>query len=296
MVQFTFTLIGGVAYALYASWQASLITLAAIPFMTLSSLFIIKVTSTRSARASETYAEAGGIVYNAVSSIRTVLSLNAVQIMIEKYASATQKVLDGAAFLASLIGLANGSMMASFLLSYLAITLYGSFLLYDAVRGSGCDPSGTVPGATSCDPRGAEVFGALMGMTLAAGVLPQVSVSLEAINGARAACFPAIATIKRKVESEEVKNAVNESQAHRRGERAPLPKYAIDSSSEEGLKPATVHGELVFDNVSFAYPTRSETDVFQRIFSKNCSWKDNRNRRPIWMWQEYYRAAHRALL
>jgi ATP-binding cassette subfamily B (MDR/TAP) protein 1 len=263
LVQFTFTLIGGVAYAFYSSWQATLISLTVIPFMSLSTFFLIKVTTTQSARASETYAEAGGIVFNTVSSIRTILSLNAVQSMITKYSIATQKILDVASGLASWIGLANGAMMGSFLLSYCAIALYGSYLLYDAVRGSGCDPSGTVPGATYCVPRGAEVFGALMGMTMAAGVLPQVSVSIEAINGARAACFPAVATMKRQVGSDELEDADNkENHAHRRGEHAPLPKYAIDSSSEDGFKPASVQGDLVFDNVSFAYPTRSETNVF----------------------------------
>jgi ABC-type multidrug transport system fused ATPase/permease subunit len=265
MVQFTFTLIGGVAYAFYSSWQATLITLTIIPFMTLSAFFLIKVTTTQSARASETYQEAGGIVFNTVSSIRTILSLNAVQSMISKYTIATQKTLDEAAGLASWIGLANGAMMGSFLLSYCAIALYGSFLLYDAVRGSGCDPSGTVPGATSCVPRGAEIFGALMGMTMAAGVLPQVSVSVEAINGARAACFPAVTTMKREVGSDDLDNTDRDNQAFRRGEHATLPTYEIDSSSERGLKPTSVQGELIFDNVNFSYPTRSESKVFREF-------------------------------
>ena len=89
-----------------------------------------------------------------------------------------------------------------------------------------------------------------------------MSVSIEAITGARAACFPAIETIKRKVGSDNLEDPDREDCAHRRGERASLPKYAIDSSSDEGLTPAAVQGELVFDNVSFAYPTRSEASVF----------------------------------
>ncbi|KAI2496396.1 ABC transporter [Fragilaria crotonensis] len=97
---------------------------------------------------------------------------------------------------------------------------------------------------------------------MAAGVLPQVSVSIEAINGAREACFPAIATMKRQVGADDREDADKGGHVHRRGEHAPLPKYDIDSSSEEGLKPGSVQGELVFDNVSFAYPTRSETNVF----------------------------------
>ena len=49
----------------------------------------------------------------------------------------------------------------------------------------------------------------------------------------------------------------------RRGSNAPLPAYIIDSSSESGLKPSNVVGNIQFQNVSFAYPTRRETRVFE---------------------------------
>lgn len=266
MIQFTFTFLGGFGYAFWSSWQASLITLAVVPFMSASALFVVKMNTTQTARANETYAEAGGIVYNTVSSIRTILSLNAVPIMIDRFKAATQKAFDGAAGLAYLLGLANGSLMGSFLLAYIGITLYGSYLLYDAVRDNGCDPSGTVTGNDVCEPRGVEVFGALMGITFAAAVLPQVSVSIEALTGARAACYPAIATIRRKLGDEDSESMADGNKGandpQRRGSTMPLPKYVIDSSSDKGAKPASVQGEIVFNNCTFSYPTRPETNVF----------------------------------
>jgi len=262
MIQFTATFLGGMGYAFWSSWQASLITLAVVPFMSASALFLVKLNTTQTARANETYAEAGSIVYSTVSSIRTILSLNAIPIMIEKFKNATQKAFEGAAGLAYWLGLANGSLMGSFLLAYVGITLYGSFLLYDSVRETGCDPSGTVSGVKSCTPRGVEIFGALMGITFAAAVLPQVSVSLEALTGARAACYPALVTMKRKVGDEDGDTDENTSDPQRRGSTLPLPKYIIDSSSDEGSKPESVEGEIVFNNCNFSYPTRPETSVF----------------------------------
>lgn len=40
-----------------------------------------------------------------------------------------------------------------------------------------------------------------------------------------------------------------------------LPKYVIDSSSDKGLKLSSVLGNIEFENVKFAYPTRQETNV-----------------------------------
>lgn len=73
--------------------------------------------------------------------------------------------------------------MSSMVLGYLVLVLYGAFLLYDNVRKTGCDPSGTVPNTVKCDPDAAGVFGALMGIATAGSVLTQVSVGIEAFTG-----------------------------------------------------------------------------------------------------------------
>jgi ATP-binding cassette subfamily B (MDR/TAP) protein 1 len=43
-----------------------------------------------------------------------------------------------------------------------------------------------------------------------------------------------------------------------------LPKYVIDSSSHHGLKKTTM-GEVVFENVTFAYPTRPNNMIFNGL-------------------------------
>lgn len=114
---------------------------------------------------------------------------------------------------------------------------------------------------------GMDVFGALMGVSFSASVLPQVSVSIEAITGARAACYPAILAMSRTVEADEEEKNTPESQNISGDDKSEvaLPKYVIDSSSDNGMKPSNVVGELKFQDVKFTYPTRLETDVFKEF-------------------------------
>ena len=151
--------------------------------MVVSILFTIKMNTSHTARTNATYAKAGSIVNTVVTSIRTILALNAVEKTIQSYKTATEEAFKGAVSQIWLLGLACGSQIAAFLLSFIVVNLYGSFLLYDNVRDSGCDPSGTVGDSMTCDPAGIDVFGALIGISFAASVLPQLSVAIEAFLG-----------------------------------------------------------------------------------------------------------------
>jgi hypothetical protein len=114
--------------------------------------------------------------------------------MINLYKAATTEACRGAVSDFGLVGLANGAQLCSAILSYIVVTLLGAFLLYRNVRETGCDPSATVYGNETCDPAGADVFGAMMGLHIAAGALPQVSVAIEAFAGAcsDSSCFPEV--------------------------------------------------------------------------------------------------------
>ena len=279
-IQFFITLIGGFAYAFYASWRTTLITLTVVPFMAGSAWFMLKVTQGQTSRSTKNYEEAGSIVYTTVSSIKTVLSLNACRTMLNKYKQATSKAYRAAVGFIPWIGLANGSVMACFLLSYVLLTLFGVYLLYDAVRQTGCDPSGTIPDNDTCATSAMDVFGALMGATMAAAGLPQMSAAFEAFTIARGACHPAVMAINRKVGQDvdgdqqqpgqgEVVRATDrrrstttrtKSIANRKS--VVLPTYAIDSSSPHGMRLKSVRGAIDFRDVSFAYPTRVEASIF----------------------------------
>lgn len=102
--------------------------------------------------------------------------------MIDKFTEATERACKAASDRGWKVGLANGSMMGSFQLSYMILTLFGSFLVYEAVRDTGCDPSASVPGSEPCDPTGNNVFGAFIGMSMAGMGVPFISASLELLT------------------------------------------------------------------------------------------------------------------
>lgn len=268
-IQFTTTVIGGFIYAFYVSWRVSLLILAAVPLMAGSGAYMMTVTTKQTERKNKDYAETGGIVYATISSIRTVFSLNAAETMIEKFKQATKKSYEDSVSFTYLVGFGNGAMMASFLVAYIVLTLYGSFLLFSEVGKNGCDPSSTVDSNETCRTTGTEVFGALMGVSFGAMGLAQISNAIEAFMGARAACYPALEAINRKVDTDAANGNDVEalvSKAHRSD--MALPKYVIDSTSQAGKKPTSINGEIEFKNVSFAYPTRPNSLVFNGLSLK----------------------------
>ena len=277
-LQYLVTFVAGMVYAFYASWQNSLMVLALTPAMFLSALFLVQMNTSQSSRANASYAKAGSIVATAVRSIRTLFALNAVERVINDYRRATWEAQQGAVQQVWLVGLATGFQNASLIAAFLAITLFGTWLLWDNFVDSGCDPSGTVDDNDTCDPSSLDILGSLLGVFIASSILPQVSVAVEAWSAARFACYPAIAAIERTShagssndsqdsgENKKIENGDSEngSLPLRRGEQAMLPPFVIDAASTTvGLKPESVMGHIVFDDVDFAYPTRREQAVFR---------------------------------
>jgi ATP-binding cassette, subfamily B (MDR/TAP), member 1 len=227
---------------------------------------MLKINQTKSARDNAAYAEAGSVVYQVVANIRTILALNAGDEMIEKFEAATKKAYDGAISQLVMMGIANGALMSSFMLGYIVVIGYGSYLLYDNVKSTGCDPSGAITDAVACKPAGENIFLALMGVIFGGATIPQISAALEAIQGSRAACFPALLAISRVSATGDPhvdKEATERNEAlQRRSSMSALPQYKIDVSSPLGEKPSEVVGKIEFKDVSFAYPTRPESEVF----------------------------------
>ena len=107
-VQFFTTGVGGLIYALFASWRVALVVMAVIPFVSVSALMVVRFNQTKSSRAAIAYSKAGSIAYSTVSAIKTVFSLNAIPRMIEKYGEATQEAFKNATSVLCKQGFANG--------------------------------------------------------------------------------------------------------------------------------------------------------------------------------------------
>jgi len=166
------------------------------------------------------------------------------------------------------------------------LALFGSFLIYSNVRSDGCDPSGAVPGVDECTSSGPNVFGALLGAAFAGQGASQLGNVLELVAAGRVAMFPGLKVIKRVVESptkEDTENTessnekkeptvekmfeteVLDMEVGSKPEKYILPPYRIDSSSTEGLKPDNIKGDITFENVQFAYPTRPNNSIFKNL-------------------------------
>mmetsp|Transcript_8086 Transcript_8086/g.13654 ORF Transcript_8086/g.13654 Transcript_8086/m.13654 type:complete len:1525 (-) Transcript_8086:107-4681(-) len=262
-IQFGTTFIGGIIYAFYSSWRVALVILGLLPFVSFAAFALMQLNQSQTSNAQKAYTSAGAVSYGAVSSIRTVLSLNAVPEMIRQYSAATTEAFENGIGPLLKLGIVNGSMLGSFILLYAVLTLFGAYLLYSEVASTNCDPSAAVPGMTTCTSSGPAVFGAMLGVAFAAQGMSQLANSIEAFSSARSACAQAMLAIDRKLGTDETKVTKPSSD----DEEAPaetftLPKYEIDSSSHHGLKPKATQGEIVFENVSFAYPTRPGTKIF----------------------------------
>ena len=107
-IQFFITGVGGLGYAFFASWRVALVILAIIPFVAVAAMSTVTLNQTKGKRAAESYKAAGSVAYSTVSAIRTVLSLNAVEDMIERYKVATTQAFEVATQILIKIGLANG--------------------------------------------------------------------------------------------------------------------------------------------------------------------------------------------
>lgn len=283
-IQFLTTGVGGLVYAFFSSWRVAFVVLAVVPFAGVSGLAVLQLNQTKGARAAAAYKTAGSTAYSAVSSIKTVLSLNAIHRMLEAYQAATQEAYEIATGILIKQGFANGSMLGSFMILYCVLTLFGTFLLYRDVEDTGCDPTEGVSNNPDCDNTGVQVFGAMLGVAFAAQGLSQFGNFSEAFSAARVSAHEALQTIRRApgTPEERIYRSENDdddigSTMHSRksktskaetGEpilKAILPKYEIDATSEEGLKPKDISGRVTFDNVHFSYPTRPHETVLSGV-------------------------------
>jgi ATP-binding cassette subfamily B (MDR/TAP) protein 1 len=199
--------------------------------------------------------------------------------MLKKYFEATQEAMEIATAILIKQGFFNGSMLGSFILLYAILSIYGSYLIYTDLEVTGCDPSAGNPLNVTCSNSGADVFGAMLGVAFAGQGISQVGSFLECFAAARVAAFEALTAINRKPGAPEEtlyhepteaddrdgvsdtnksshSSAIGDLETPQGRVKAILPKYLIDATSEKGLKPQNVQGQLKFDNVKFHYPTR----------------------------------------
>lgn len=282
-LQFFTTFVGGIGYAFYASWRVALVILGVLPFVSVAAIAVLTINQTKGSRAAAAYNLASSVAYSTVSSIKTVLSLNAIPEMISQYKEATLEAYNQSVRPLVRQGLAFGSMLGSFICLYCVLTLYGTYLIYRDVESEGCDPSASGVG-TVCPESGPAVFGAMLGVAFAAQGVSQVGNFFETFTAARVAAYPAMQAMRRKKGAQEEKIYLDEEEEEGEEDaamsksvhllveeetgkkvRAILPEYRIDARSKEGKKIEDVRGQIEFKNVHFTYPTRPDTTILNGL-------------------------------
>ena len=84
-IRFTTTFIVGFIVAFYYGWQLSLVLLAIVPVLAIAGFLIMKVVGDMSSSTNDSYAQAGAIVEEVFSQLRTVTSLNLEEHFCAKY-------------------------------------------------------------------------------------------------------------------------------------------------------------------------------------------------------------------
>jgi ATP-binding cassette subfamily B (MDR/TAP) protein 1 len=109
-VQFTVTTLGGIGLALYMSWRVALTVLSVVPFVSASAIIVMRINQRQTESQNKAYTEAGSVVYQTVSCIRTVFALNAAPRMIQMYQKATEYAYNTAFRPLIKVGFANGEL------------------------------------------------------------------------------------------------------------------------------------------------------------------------------------------
>jgi len=83
-IQFTTMAIGGIGIAFYFTWKVTLVSLACLPLVALSGYWLVNVNQNAKKCSSADYGAAGGVAYNTLTNVKTILSLDAMWHFVEQ--------------------------------------------------------------------------------------------------------------------------------------------------------------------------------------------------------------------
>ncbi|CAB9505477.1 Leptomycin B resistance protein pmd1 [Seminavis robusta] len=274
--------LAGILFGLVASWQVALLIFCILPFVTAATFRGMQLNRTKSMRAADYYQQAGSIAMTTLTSLRTVLSLNAVPARLQSYQHATQSALDSAKSFMVALGFWNAAMMAAVISLFALVVLFGSYVMYRDVRVTGCDPGGSF-GTGPCPTTGADIFGAMIGIMFSMQALSRLGNCLEAFQEARVAVGEAMSVIQDDddddAESKKAKQTslpkapetntdqqmtLVEEGTHQSSKQQSVPYDPFSNTA--GIKPKGIQGNISFSNISFSYPSRPD-DIILKNFS-----------------------------
>mmetsp|Transcript_58422 Transcript_58422/g.137526 ORF Transcript_58422/g.137526 Transcript_58422/m.137526 type:complete len:619 (+) Transcript_58422:67-1923(+) len=223
------TFVAGIILGFQQGWMMALVLMAALPFVAGSGAWMAKSLQTMQEGAEKSYREAGGIAEQAISGIRTVASLRAESREIERYKSSLEGALRSGVKKGWANGLGFGMVMGAFMGTYALGLWFGSWLIVNRKEN---DATGEVY-------TGGEVILVFFCIIMGSFGVGQMGPAIQAFGTGRAS-------------AKRVFNIID---------RVP----AINVDSPDGLKPASVKGDISLQNVAFAYPSRKDDAVFTNL-------------------------------
>eukprot|EP00457_Paulinella_chromatophora_P000433 gb/GEZN01000433.1/.p1 GENE.gb/GEZN01000433.1/~~gb/GEZN01000433.1/.p1 ORF type:complete len:1384 (+),score=244.98 gb/GEZN01000433.1/:399-4154(+) len=242
----------GLGVAFYYSWDLSLVLLALSPIVMFGTWFMTKATTDAARDTADAYAAAGGVAGETISALRTVASLTAEPSQAAKYGASLEQARKAGVRKSYRVGFANGLLFASGNTMAAVGFIYGAYRMARELRDTtvllangssvNCQSFWLGPGpnpAGECNFSAGNVIVALFALQMGAQGLGLLEPSISALATARKAAHSIMAIM----------------------DRHPL----IDAFSTKGLKPdkSELRGELVFEDVEFAYPSRLDNPVAQ---------------------------------
>ena len=107
----------------------SCVIFACVPLIGYAGMLLVQVNQEAADFKDKSYSRANAVAYEVLGSLRTLLSFNGTTAVANKYYKETEDAEVVGINRSKLIGFANGLMMASFILMYMAITLFGTWML-----------------------------------------------------------------------------------------------------------------------------------------------------------------------
>ena len=179
-------------------------------------------------------------------------------------------------------------LFSSVAVFHLISNTYGIYLISKEIKDTGCDPTESISTNEKCHTSALDILTAMNCLIFSGSAVSQVANCIESLTAAIASCRPAMSIIGRYIgstlgdeqditlEKKEIPRKIMRRNSIRsrfsftkstdpkssgisdiedgKEIKGILPKYEIDSSSKRGIVPKTVHGNILFEGVTFAYP------------------------------------------
>lgn len=216
-----------VSAALIYGWKLTLVILSCAPVIIISTAFVAKMQSSLTAKELKSYSAAGQIAEEVLSSIRTVVAFGGQAKESARY-RANLEPAERTGKLKGMYSGLGGGLMWGFIYCCYALAFWYGLELIIADRH-----------LAEKDYTPAVLIIVLFGVLAGAQNLGFCSPHMEAFSTAKGSAKAIFDIIARKP--------------------------AIDSLSEDGLKPVRIDGNICFEDVHFRYPARTDVQILRGL-------------------------------